>query len=217
MLLVNFHILKKLLFFHRREYYRRNTWVIGYNFYKNFIYISPVFWGGIISGFSGVTIFDPWILQFYNPVYEALPCGWYGIYSLEYPQKILVNNPKLYIQGMEGKCFSMLNFMKRIRIYRRFYYLFLGNFWFDREDYFYSVGTAVFAAIIINANLRIVLQTNIYEFYSIIITSLSILSYFLFLFLFSKDYILPGSIVREFLILDNWIVSFLILNFFFMF
>ena len=66
------------------------------------------------------------------------------------------------------------------------------------EDDFYSVGTAVFAAIIINANLRIILQTNIYEFYSIMITSLSILSYFLFLF--SKDYILPGSIIREFLI-----------------
>lgn len=218
-----FSHIKKLLFFHGREYYRRNTWVIGYNFYKNFLYISPVFWAGIITCFSGVTIFDPWILQFYNPVFVALPCGWYGIYSLEYPQKVLLNNPKLYIQGMEGKCFSMLNFMKFIgfAFVEGFIIYFLGNFWFDRGnsdgniDGFYAVGTAVFAAIIIIANLRIVLQTNIHEFYSIMITSLSTLSYFLFVFLFSKDYILPGSIVREFLILDNWIEVILDLKFFF--
>ena len=33
--------------------------------------------------------------------------------------------------------------------------------------------------------------------------------------LFSKDYILPGSIVKEFLILDNWIEVILDIKFFF--
>jgi phospholipid-transporting ATPase len=207
-----FSHIKKLLFFHGREYYRRNTWVIGYNFYKNFLYISPVFWAGIITCFSGVTIFDPWILQLYNPLFVALPCGWYGIYSLEYPQKVLLNHPELYIQGMEGKCFSMLDFLKFIgfAFMEGFLIYFFGNFWFHKGnsdgnvDDFYAVGTSVYAAVIFAANLRIVLQTHIHEFYSTMITSLSAFSYFLFVFIMSNNYILPGSIVKEFLILDNW-------------
>ena len=210
--LSQFSHIKKLLFFHGREYYRRNSWVIGYNFYKNFIYISPIFWAGIITLFSGVTIFDPWILQLYNTLFVALPCGWYGIYSLEYPQQELINHPEYYIQGMEGKCFSMEKFSKFIGFAfgEGFLIYYLGNYWFDAGnddgtvDDFYAVGTAVYGAIVIIANLRIVLQTNIHEFYSIMITSLSALSFFLAVFLMSNNYVLPGFIVREFLILDNW-------------
>ena len=36
------------------------------------------------------------------------------------------------------------------------------------------------------------------------ITSLSAFSYFLVVFLMSNNYVLPGSIIREFVILDNW-------------
>ena len=207
-----FSHIKKLLFFHGREYYRRNSWVIGYNFYKNILYSSPIFWAGTITVYSGVTIFDPWILQLYNPLFVALPCGYYGIYSLEFPQKKLVNNPKYYIQGMEGKCFNMLNFLKFIGFgfFEGFLIFLLGNFWFNKGnkdglvDDFYSVGTAVFAAVIFVANLRIALQTNKHEIYSTMITSLSALSYFLVVFLMSNSYVLPDSIIREFVILDNW-------------
>ena len=207
-----FSHIKKLLFFHGREYYRRNSWVIGYNFYKNILYSSPVFWAGTITLYSGVTIFDPWILQLYNPLFVALPCGYYGIYSLEFPQNKLVNNPKYYIQGMEGKCFNMLNFLKFIGFgfFEGFIIFSLGNFWFNKGnedglvDDFYSVGTAVFAAVIFVANLRIALQTHIHEIYSTMITSLSAFSYFLIVFLMSNNYVLPGSIIREFVILDNW-------------
>ena len=218
-----FSHIQKLLFFHGREYYRRNTWVIGYNFYKNFIYCSPVFWAGIITCFSGVTIFDPWILQLYNPLFVALPCGWYGIYSLEFPQQILIYHPEYYKQGMEGKCFNMPNFLKVIgfAFFEGFLIFLVGNYWFDKGnidgnvDDFYAVGTAVFAAIIFISNLRIVLQTNIHEFYSVMITSLSAFSYFLVVFLMSSNYVLPGSMVREFLILDNWKEVILDIKFFF--
>ena len=210
--LSQFSHLKKLLFFHGREYYRRNTWVIGYNFYKNFIYASPVFWAGIITKFSGVIIFDPWILQLYNTLFVALPCGWYGIYSLEFTQSELLNHPEYYIQGMEGKCFSMKKFLKFIGFAfgEGFLIYLFGNYWLKGGnsdgtiDDFYGVGTAVLGAVVIIANLRIVLETNIHEFYSIMITSLSAFSFFLCVFLMSSNYILPGAIVTEFLILDNW-------------
>ena len=113
---------------------------------------------------------------------------------------------------MEGKCFSMEKFSKFIGFAfgEGFLIYYLGNYWFDAGnddgtvDDFYAVVTAGYGAIVIIANLRIVLQTNIHEFYSIMITSLSALSFFLAVFLMSNNYVLPGFIVREFLILDNW-------------
>ena len=133
--LTQFSHLKKLLFFHGREYYRRNTWVIGYNFYKNFLYSGPVFFAGLITEFSGVTIYDPWILTLFNMVFVSLPCGWYGVCSLEYPQEILINHPEYYIQGIQGKCFSIGKFIKFIGFAfgEGFIIYILGYYWFWRE------------------------------------------------------------------------------------
>ena len=57
-----FSFLKRLLLFHGREFYRKNTYVICYNFYKNCIYVIPQFWYGWFSMFSGQTIYDALIL-----------------------------------------------------------------------------------------------------------------------------------------------------------
>ena len=48
-----FKFLKPLLFFHGREAYRRNSMLILYIFYKNFLYVLPQFFAGFISAFSG--------------------------------------------------------------------------------------------------------------------------------------------------------------------
>ena len=48
-----FRFLKNLLFVHGREAYRRNSFLILYMFYKNVIYVLPIFFYGICSTFSG--------------------------------------------------------------------------------------------------------------------------------------------------------------------
>jgi len=45
-----FKILRRLLFFHGRECYRRNSVVILFNFYKNCMYLSPLVFFGFNSG-----------------------------------------------------------------------------------------------------------------------------------------------------------------------
>lgn len=45
-----FKILRRLLLFHGRECYRRNSVVILYNFYKNTMYLSPLLFFGFNSG-----------------------------------------------------------------------------------------------------------------------------------------------------------------------
>lgn len=48
-----FRFLRPLLFFHGREAYRRNSFIICYNFYKNFLYVVVQYFFGIFSVFSG--------------------------------------------------------------------------------------------------------------------------------------------------------------------
>ena len=48
-----FKFLKTLLFVHGRESYRRNSFLILYNFYRNVLYSSTQYFSGYYSAFSG--------------------------------------------------------------------------------------------------------------------------------------------------------------------
>jgi phospholipid-transporting ATPase len=48
-----FRFLKNLMFVHGREAYRRNSFLIGYMFYKNVLFVMPLFYFGFPSLFSG--------------------------------------------------------------------------------------------------------------------------------------------------------------------
>lgn len=53
-----FRFLKNLMFVHGREAYRRNSYLIAYMFYKNVLFVFPVFWFGFFSIFSGTSIYE---------------------------------------------------------------------------------------------------------------------------------------------------------------
>ena len=207
-----FSHLKKLLFFHGRECYRRNSWVILYNFYKNILFVVPMIYCGTISLFSGTTIYDPWIHQFYNVFYSFLPCFWFGIYNYEYEKEELLNNPKYYIQGIYKKLFHIKRFIKfmvlgfieaLIIFLISFYWFNLGNSDGTMND-FYAIASVAYAAVVFISNLKAVLDTSIHEVISISCVILGIIAYFLSVFIYSKDYILSGSIVMGSYILDNF-------------
>jgi phospholipid-transporting ATPase len=56
-----FRFLKTLLFFHGREAYRRNSYLISYMFYKNTLFVFPIFWFGFYSVFSGVPFYENYL------------------------------------------------------------------------------------------------------------------------------------------------------------
>ena len=53
-----FKLLRRLLYYHGRESYRRNCGLILYNFYKNLVLVFPQLWFGFYSGFSGTSIYE---------------------------------------------------------------------------------------------------------------------------------------------------------------
>ena len=206
-----FSHLKKLLFFHGRECYRRNCWVILYNFYKNILFVTPMIYSGTISLFSGTTIYDPWIYQFYNIFYSFLPCFWFGIYNYEYEKEELLNNPKYYIQGIYKKLFHLKRFIKFISLgfLEACIIFIISNFWFNKGNSdgttndFYAIASVAYAAVVFVSNLKAVLDTSIHEIVSISCVVLGIIAYFLSVFIYSSNYIFSEKMVIKSYILNN--------------
>ena len=213
-----FSHLKKLLFFHGRECYRRNSWVILFNFYKNVLFVAPMIFCGTISLFSGTTIYDPWIHQFYNTFYCFLPCFWFGIYNYEYEKEELINNPKYYIQGIYKKLFHIKRFIKFILMgfIEGCIIFIISNYWFNKGNSdgttndFYSISSVIYTGVVIISNLKVVLDTSIHEIVSISCVVLGILAYFLSIFVYSDDYIFSEEVIIQSYILDN--ISMIVFN-----
>jgi len=73
-----FQYLKNLMFAHGREAYRRNSYLIFYMFYKNVMIVLPIFWFGLISGFSGTQLYDTYLYQTANILFTGAPIIWFA-------------------------------------------------------------------------------------------------------------------------------------------
>jgi magnesium-transporting ATPase (P-type) len=77
--IAQFRYLEQLLLVHGRFSYKRITMLIKYCFYKNYVFGLCQLWFGIFNKFSGQTMFDTWMLAFYNLLFTSLPILVYGV------------------------------------------------------------------------------------------------------------------------------------------
>jgi len=101
-----FRFLKPLLFIHGREAYRRNSYLVLYNFYKNIIFVLPQYWFGFSSAFSGQKLYEAWLYQLYNVAFTAFPIIWYALFDQQYERDRLLSKPGLYRIGLRNECFG---------------------------------------------------------------------------------------------------------------
>ena len=193
-----FQFLKRLLFVHGRESYRKNSFIVCYNFYKNFLFVIPQFILGFESLFGGQTIYDPWIYQLYNIVFAAFPIMWYGVYDKQVSDAKLTSNPKYYTQGIVGKLFGSTRFWKWI-FYGTVQALVLYIFSFrmilspyntlgDTQDLKLS-GTICYSAVVIIVNVKVVQTTSTHSVVSVVLVTMSVLLYYVFVAVMSE---MPG-------------------------
>lgn len=76
-----FRFLKNLLFVHGREAYRRNSYLILYMFYKNVLYVMPIFFYGTCSVFSGTQIYDLYLYNAFNIFFTGMPITWFAVFD----------------------------------------------------------------------------------------------------------------------------------------
>ena len=191
--LTKFSHLKKLLFVHGRESYRKNSFVVCYNFYKNALFVIPQFWMGTLNFFSGQTLYDRWIYQLFNPIFTCLPIIWYGIYDSEITHSELMSNSKYYIQGMISKLFHFNRFWKWI-LYGviQGYFIFAFSFFaFTTSNSYgnildmWALGTMAYSAVVLIANLKVLFYTNSHTSISTFLIIASIASYYITVYIMS--------------------------------
>jgi phospholipid-transporting ATPase len=105
-----FKFLQKLLFVHGREAYRRNGELILFMFYKNVLFVMVQFIFGYYSIFSGQTMFEKWICQFYNVTFTGLHVIVYALFDFQFEKHVLMATPVLYSIGMRSEIYNMKEF-----------------------------------------------------------------------------------------------------------
>ena len=107
-----FRFLKNLMFIHGREAYRRNSYCILYMFYKNVLYVLPIFYFGFLSEFSGTTFYDNYMYQTFNLFFTGAPIGWFCVMDFEFTKERFLQDPSLYKIGLRNLCFNNFIFWR---------------------------------------------------------------------------------------------------------
>lgn len=105
-----FKLLKRLLFFHGRENYRRNATLVLYNFYKNLIVFLPNAYFGYFNYFSGQNLYEQTGPVLYNLFFTAAPIIVYALFDKETVDTVLLKNPKYYGIGLYSKIANAIMF-----------------------------------------------------------------------------------------------------------
>ena len=188
-----FKFLKKLLFYHGHESLRRNSFIIYYNFYKNFLFVMPQFYVGFYSLFSGQSIYDPWLYQLFNIVFSVFPLLWFGIYDTERDRIVAMSNAKFYSSSLtHNKLFDNCNFWRWIfnGIFQGlavFIFVFFYNNTFPHNNSgeiqdFKSSGMMTYSLVVIIVNLKVFSMTSVHGVISIFFLIFSIGSYYFLTF-----------------------------------
>ena len=189
-----FKFLKKLLFYHGHESLRRNSFIIYYNFYKNFLFVMPQFYVGFYSLFSGQSIYDPWLYQLFNIVFSVFPLLWFGIYDTERDRTVAMSNAKFYSSSLtHNQLFDNCNFWRWIfnGIFQGlavFIFVFFYNNTYPHNNSgeiqdFKSSGMMTYSLVVIIVNLKVFSMTSVHGVISIFFLIFSIGSYYFLTYL----------------------------------
>nr|CCC94924.1 putative phospholipid-transporting ATPase 1-like protein [Trypanosoma congolense IL3000] len=102
-----FKHLLHLLAVHGRYSVLRNSNCILVSFYKNAVIGVMMMLFCFYSGYSGGTIFDGWLLTFYNIILTSAPPFLIGIFDEDLPEEVLLTRPDLFAQLSRGLYFNM--------------------------------------------------------------------------------------------------------------
>ena len=191
--ITQFSHLQKLLLFHGREAYRRNSYYIIYEFYKNIVFTSPFFYFGFINFFSGEAFYDALLLQLFDMLFTAIPMMYFAIYDREYENEIYTERPELYIYGLKNKYFNNKIFWKNILIGFIEGLMITLNccFLYKNDDNGYidndmvSIGIIVFSGVVVAVNVKVLLRVCIIDYILMIFLIASVGALYFIIFILS--------------------------------
>ena len=110
-----FQVLRRLLFFHGFLNLMRNSYMVIYFFYKNFVFTIIHFFYGFYNDFSGQTIIEDWFISLFNLLFTSIPLAARGILDISVRPEdgmiIKILMPYLYKEQREKPHFNIPNFL----------------------------------------------------------------------------------------------------------
>lgn len=188
-----FRFLERLLLVHGRWSYMRMCKFMSYFFYKNFAFTLCQFWYAFFSGFAATTLYDSWLITFYNVIFTSLPVLVVGTMDQDVSDTNSLKFPQLYIPGQKGLLFNK----------KLFWLSLLKGMWVSVILFFFSLGalydllaadgrnngdliffgTAVAAILVLVVNIEIGIHTYHWTAINHLFVYASILSIWLFFFI----------------------------------
>jgi phospholipid-transporting ATPase len=182
-----FKDIKMLIFFFGRECYRRNCKLLLYMFFKNLLFVLSTFWAGALNFFSGMILKPTLVTNSFALILTAFPMILYGVYDKIYTKEEMLFSPLFYKTGkkrmyLNGKIFLHEIIMGIIfSCYMTYNCLLMFDWGNYKDGVFYgwfTFGNMISMGVIITVNLRILVLSNAFSLWNLIVTLISIGSYF---------------------------------------
>ena len=178
-----FKILRQLLLFHGYINLMRNSEMIIYFFYKNFVFTIIHFFYGFYNDFSGQTIIDDWFISLYNLLFTSIPLAVRGILDIDLRasdgELVYLLQSYLYLESRDNPRFSYFTFIFGLIqgiIHAIIFFLIcleilkssidkdgnMGDLWFNSVNMFTNI------LLIVTINLIIFTKYNTYLNFSLI-------------------------------------------------
>lgn len=195
--IAQFRYLRRLLFVHGRESYRKNCTVICYNFYKNMLVVFPLFCYGAFSAYSGQLMFNMWLYQLYNLLFSSIPIGIYAIFDREKEYSLLEKDPKSFQIGLKNQLFSTAQFWKWLLeaavqaasiclLYVFVICYYTGDPSHGKMDSLWVASNCIYGTVVLTANLKVLLFSYKHFILSVSLITLSAGSYYFCAFLMTE-------------------------------
>ncbi|CAJ0753486.1 2508_t:CDS:2 [Entrophospora sp. SA101] len=194
-----FRYLEKLLLVHGRWSYIRIAEMISCFFYKNIVWTIAMFWYQTWAGFSAQYLYDYTYILLYNLVFTAIPVMYLGAFDQDVDSKTSLKNPQLYKRGILQQDFTKLKFWLYVldAVYQSLVCFFVpfGLLQFGQShgngltnNSLEDLGTLVAGSVVVTTNLYVGLNILNWSWIGFLVICGSILSFYLWVELYSIVY-----------------------------
>ncbi len=191
--IAQFKYLEQLLLVHGRYSYKRITMLIKYCFYKNYVFGLTQLWFGLFNKFSGQTMFDTWMLAFYNLLFTSLPIMFFAVLDKDVRLRTAKALPQLYATGLNDQEFNLPIFLSWLfRGFAESCVIFFVSYLVFIEDNviadgtnagIWAMGMTAASAVVVVVTAKLALYVNNWTVWQAGIMGVSVFVFYIFLLL----------------------------------
>ena len=202
-----FQVLRRLIFFHGFLNLMRNSLMIIYFFYKNFVFTIIHFFYGFLNDFSGQTIIEDWFISLFNLLFTSIPLAVRGILDISVRPEdgilIEILMPYFYKEQRDKPYFNITNFLLGLlkgiihALINYFFTIYTIDLTIDEEGHdsnLWTISVVLFTNILLIVTIDLIIFTHYHTWINwVSIVILTILFYILFLIIVENISVFTSS------------------------